>query len=260
MSEPSLIVDREHPGITVLTLNRPSKRNALTIELLKSIYQAMQDSIRLPGQRVIILQGAGAAFCTGLDLEEAQDLDRAHEMAEAMASVLASLSGSPLVTIAAVHGSCVAGGAGIMSACDIAVAAEGTHIGYPETRRGLVAGLVMTFLTRILSDRHVRELLLTGELITAQRAYEIGLLNRLVETDKVLATALELASSVIKGAPGATAHTKRLLMAMSPRTVNQDIQTAMDEHMIARRSMEASEGIRAFFEKRKPHWETMSIK
>ena len=116
---------------------------------------------------MIILRGAGAAFCTGLDLKEAADQTKAHATAEMVANTLIAISQTRLITIAIVHGAAVAGGAGIMSACDFVVAAQRTKIGYPEVRRGLVAGLVMTFLRRQIGERNMRELLLGSELIDA---------------------------------------------------------------------------------------------
>src|SRR5438045_7393486 len=158
---------------------------------------------------MVIWRGAGAAFCTGLELKEAQDQTRAHATADLVAHVLGALSEARPVTIAAVHGAAVAGGAGIMSACDYVVAAEQTKIGYPETRRGLVAGLVMTFLRRQLRERDIRELLLGGELIDAKRALNMGLLNRVVPGDQVMDEALNFAQSVLQGAPNAVIQTKR---------------------------------------------------
>jgi len=105
------------------------------------------------------LRGAGAAFCTGLDLKEAADQTKAHGTADLVAQTLIALSQSRLVTIAAVHGAAVAGGAGLMSACDYVVATEKTKIGYPEVRRGLVAGLVMTFLRRQLLEREAPQMI-----------------------------------------------------------------------------------------------------
>src|SRR5207249_9416412 len=100
-----------------------------------------------------------------------------------VANTLVAISQTRLITVAAVHGAAVAGGAGIMSACDFVVAAQGTKIGYPEVRRGLVAGLVMTFLRRQVGERHMRELLLGSELIEAERANEIGRVDRVVGKD-----------------------------------------------------------------------------
>src|ERR1041384_8317030 len=187
---PTVLIEKQTPQITVLTLNRPERRNALTIELLSELNAAIKMASDQLQQRVIILRGAGAAFCTGLDLKEAADTTKAHATAEMVANMLVAISQTRLITIAAVHGAAVAGGAGIMSACDFVVAAENTRIGYPETRRGLVAGLVMTFLRRQLRERDIRELLLGGELIDAQRALEMGLINRVVRDDEVMNEAL----------------------------------------------------------------------
>src|SRR4029450_8871102 len=174
---PTVLIEKETPQITVLTLNRPERRNALTIELLSELNAAIKIASDQPDERVIILRGAGAAFCTGLDLKEAADQTKAHATAKMVASTLITLSQTRLITIAAVHGAAVAGGAGIISACDFVVAAAGTKIGYPEVRRGLVAGLVMSFFRRQAGERNMRELLFGSELINAERAKEIGLVN-----------------------------------------------------------------------------------
>src|SRR5437660_9709562 len=199
---PVVLVEKQSPQITVLTLNRPERRNSLTIELLNELISAVTVASEQLNERVLILRGAGAAFCTGLDLKEAADQTKAHATAELVAKTLITLSQTRLITIAAVHGAAVAGGAGIMSACDFVVAAQGTKIGYPEVRRGLVAGLVMTFLRRQVGERHMRELLLGSELIEAERANEIGLVNRVVANAELMTEAQKFAQSVIEGAPG----------------------------------------------------------
>jgi enoyl-CoA hydratase/carnithine racemase len=142
-----------------------------------------------------------------------------------------------------------------MSACDYVVAAEKTKIGYPEVRRGLVAGLVMTFLRRQLGERDIRELLLGSELIDAKRAREIGLVNRVVATQEdAMAEAERFANEVLQGAPGALLQTKRLIEEFWGRSVKDDIELALKHHMQARTSAEAREGIAAFNEKRSPNW------
>src|SRR5437764_7799397 len=160
---PVVLIERQTPQITLVTLNRPERRNALTIELLTELVAAIKVASDEAHERILILRGAGAAFCTGLDLKAAAP-QNAHATAEMVAKALLAISQTRLVTIAAVHGAAVAGGAGIMSACDFVVAAEGTKIGYPEVRRGLVAGLVMTFLRRKLRDRDARGLVPGGGL------------------------------------------------------------------------------------------------
>ena len=251
---PVVLVEKESPQITVVTLNRPERRNALTLELLTELCAAIKVASEQPEQRVLILRGSGVAFCTGLDLKEAADSTKAHATAEMVANTLVAISQTRLITIAAVHGAAVAGGAGIMSACDFVVAAERTKIGYPEVRRGLVAGLVMTFLRRQVGERNMRELLFSGDLIDAARAREIGLVNRVVVPDDLMNEAQKFAASVLQGAPGALAQTKRLVEELWWRSVKEDVDVALRYHMQARESEEAHEGIAAFNEKRKPNW------
>jgi len=250
---PVVLVEKQTPQITLLTLNRPERRNALTIELMSELTSAIEDTAADPKQRILILRGAGKAFCTGLDLEAAAK-ESPHTTAEMVARTLLALAETRLVTIATVHGAAVAGGAGIMSACDFVIAAERTKIGYPEVRRGLVAGLVMTFLRRQLRERDLRELLLASELIDAERAREIGLVNRVVPSSELENETQKIIASVLQGAPGAITNSKRLLEELWTRSVRDDIEIALRHHLNARESPEATEGIAAFNEKRPPNW------
>ncbi len=249
-----VLIEKQSPQITVVTLNRPERRNSLTIELLNELVASIKVASDQADERVLILRGAGAAFCTGLDLKEAADRKKAHMTAELVAKALTTLAETRLVTIAAVHGAAVAGGAGIMSACDFVVAAEKTKIGYPEVRRGLVAGLVMTFLRRQAGERNMRELVLGGELIDAERARGIGLVNRVVAPDQLMIEAQKFADSVLQGAPNAIVQTKRLIEELWSTSVKEDVDLALKHHMRARESAEAREGIAAFNERRKPNW------
>ena len=251
---PVVLIEKQSPQITVVTLNRPERRNSLTIELLNELVASIKVASDQADERVLILRGAGAAFCTGLDLKEAADRKKAHMTAELIAKALTTLAETRLVTIAAVHGAAVAGGAGIMSACDFVVAAEKTKIGYPEVRRGLVAGLVMTFLRRQAGERNMRELVLGGELIDAERARGIGLVNRVVAADQLMIEAQKFADSVLQGAPSAIVQTKRLIEELWSTSVKEDVDLALKHHMRARESAEAREGIAAFNERRKPDW------
>jgi methylglutaconyl-CoA hydratase len=251
---PVVLIEKQIPQIRTIVLNRPERRNALTLDLLNELSAAVKVASDQPEERVLILRGAGAAFCTGLDLREAADHTKAHATAEMVARTLVILSQTRLITIAAVHGAAVAGGAGIMSACDFVVAAERTKIGYPEVRRGLVAGLVMTFLRRQVGERNMRELLLGSELIDAERAKEIGLVNRVVAKDDLMNEAQKFAQSVLQTAPGALTQTKRLIEELWWRSVQDDVDLALKYHLQARESSEAREGIAAFNEKRPPTW------
>jgi methylglutaconyl-CoA hydratase len=250
---PVVLIEKQTPQITVLTLNRPERRNALTIELMNDLATAVETAGADPTQRIVILRGAGKAFCTGLDLLEAVKHEP-RETAETVARVLLALAETRLITIAMVHGAAVAGGAGVMSVCDFVIASDHTKIGYPEVRRGLVASLVMTFLRRQLRERDLRELLLASELITAQRACEMGLVNRVVPVAELENEVKKNVASVLQGAPGALTNSKRLLEQLWATSVREDIEQALSNHLDARESAEAIEGIAAFNEKRPPNW------
>jgi methylglutaconyl-CoA hydratase len=240
--------------VTTLTLNRPERRNALTIELLTELTGAIEKADLDPAMRILVLRGAGKAFCAGLDLQETTIAERAHRSAEMVAKTLLAISGTRLITIAQIHGAAVAGGAGLMSACDFVVASERTKIGYPEVRRGLVAGLVMTFLRRQVRERDIRELLFAGDLIDAERAREIGLVNRVVPRNDLENETQKISASVLQGAPDALASTKRLIEELWSAPVRKDIEAALRHHMEARESAEAKEGIAAYLEKRQANW------
>jgi methylglutaconyl-CoA hydratase len=251
---PNVLVEQKICTTTV-TLNRPERRNALTIELLGELSAALEVASADPQKRVLVLRGAGQAFCAGLDLQETTVIDKAHRSAEMVARTLLAISQTRLITIAQIHGAAVAGGAGLMSACDFVVAAERTKIGYPETKRGLVAGLVMTFLRRQLRERDIRELLFTGELISAGRAREIGLVNRVVPPNELENETQKIIEAVLRNAPTALASTKGLIEELWSSSVKEDVELALRHHMAARESVEAKEGIAAFLEKRAPKWE-----
>lgn len=255
MSAPLIVTGCPRPGIVTITLNRPERRNALGIPMMEALCDALDAANADDARRVIVLAGAGPVFCAGLDLRESQHPELAHRSAELVARTLKTVAESPAVTIAAVHGAAIAGGAGLMSACDLAIASEETKIGYPEVRRGLVAGLVMTLMRRQLHERDARELLLLGELVDAHRASAMGLVNRVVPAGTHVDHAMAMAQTALKGAPGALALSKAMLRELWPRSLAADLACALERHKTARASREAVEGIAAFNEKRLPEWD-----
>lgn len=255
MNSSLVYIAQESPHICVLTLNRPSKRNALNIELMEAFVAALEKAMQNPLQRVIIIRGEGPVFCAGLDLEEAQDLAKVEVSAKLLAKLLILLYQCPLATIAVVHGAALAGGAGLMCACDFAVAAADAIFGFPETRRGLVAALIMSFLCHQLRQRDLKELLLSGALIDAKKAKDIGLINEITSTkEELFPSAIKFAEDVIQGAPKATAQTKSLLHEMTAPNFLHDLELAMKVHEQVRHSDEVREGISAFLERREPNW------
>ena len=241
-------------GIFTVRLNRPDKRNALNIPMLEAFCDAVERANDDPDVRVLVLRGNGPAFCAGLDLQEATDSARSHESAQLVARMLQAVYYSPKITLAAVHGAALAGGAGLVAACDLCVATFDSTFGFPEVRRGLVAGLVMTFIRRQLQERHARELLLLGETIGGERAAEIGLVTRCVPNDMLDEQVEIMIALALQSGPNAVRMTKEWLDATWHHPVRGDIQNALELHVRARTSAEAAEGMQAFLEKRSPAW------
>ena len=255
MADDSLVVvRRQEPGVAIVTLKRPQKRNALSIALIEQLRAAIEAASVDAGCRAIVLRGEGPAFCAGLDLTEAAQPDAHEKSAEGLRALYETIAASPAVTIAAAHGAAMGGGAGLVAACDFAIAGDDLTLAYPEVRRGLVAALVTCLLRRQASDRVVRELVLLGQSISAARALELGLVNRIASAAQLDDSAIELARQVTLGAPGAMERTKSLLDDLSPRPIREDLDRAMKYHLEARHSAEAAEGVAAFREKREPNW------
>jgi methylglutaconyl-CoA hydratase len=246
-------------AVAVLTLNRPERRNALSRALLAQLRDAVDDVGVDLGVRAVVLTGAGVAFSTGMDLKEAAEMHATAEGEYAMVAVLKEFAdllqcihtlSKPV--IAAVNGDALAGGAGLMAACDLAVAAETARVGYPEVRRGLVAAIVMHDLTRQVGDRRARQLLLTGDLISSKLAHDWGLVNTVTPPERCLDEAIRMAEGLIESGPTALATTKRLLDETEGRPPN--LRGAAAISAVVRASEEAHEGISAFIEKRSPRW------
>ncbi len=254
MTVPLVLVEPLEPGVSIVTLNRPERRNALSIALMRELCEAVQSLAADPRERVLILRGAGPAFCAGLDLQEAADPQLIDSSAEWVKRSLSTIRETSLITICAAHGGAIAGGAGLMAACDLVVAADNLKIGFPEVRRGLVPALVSTVLCGKLRDGDVRELFLLGELISAKRAKKMGLVQHVVTAEQVLAEAERLARTILLGGPESVRQTKRLLNLHANLEADERIEEFIASHLQARRGEEASEGAAAFLDKRPPNW------
>ena len=254
MTKTNFVIREEEKGILFLSLNRPEKRNALNIALLKEICHCYEEAAKNHAIRAIIIKGEGPIFCSGLDLEEAMDIKVEEESAQFMSHALRAVYDCPALTIAAVHGAALAGGAGLMAACDFTIATESTHFAFPEVKRGLVAAQIASILLRQLSGRHVRELLLLGEMINAEQAVSMGLINKIVPEDSLQNAAYALAKTALRNAPGAMRKTKHVIDILSATPLSDDLMKVMPFHLEARQSPEAKEGMRAFLEKRDPAW------
>lgn len=246
-------VTQIEPGISSVVLNRPDRRNALSIDLLDQLAVAVEALEQDALQRIVILRGNGVCFSAGLDLREASDDALVAQSAQAVSRALRLMRVTPLITIAAAHGAAFAGGAGLMAACDIVVAADNTSIGFPEARRGLLPALISDVLRGRVKEGDLRDLFLTGDPISVHQAQRMGLVQRIVPAKELMDEVMRVAHGVLAGGPETIRNTKRLLNAMySPDSTGS---TDMSElHMTARRSDEAKEGLAAFIEKREPNW------
>jgi len=245
-------------GIATITLNRPDKRNAISYELIQELL-AVLGEVAASSALVVILTGAGKAFCSGMDLENLKDLlGRSPEQnlkdSETMARLFRSLYDFPKPTIAAVNGAAIAGGCGLATLCDFTLAVPEAKFGYTEARIGFVPAIVSTFLLRQVGEKHARDLLLTGRIITADEAHRLGMVNEIVSSEKLLARARELAEQLMENSPESLACTKRLLSDLARRDLDAQLQSAVKENAAIRGTADFREGISSFLEKRKPRW------
>ena len=249
-----ITVETIGPQLALVTLNRPERRNALCIALLENLCDQIEGLVAQKTARVVILRGAGPVFSSGLDLAEASNSDLVQRSAESVSRALQLLRSTPLITIAAAHGGAWAGGAGLMAACDIVIGSSDLKIGFPEARRGLLPALICAVLSLKVREGDLRELFLVGDAIDAARAQQIGLLQHVVEPDRLLDHAVRIAGSVLAGGPETIVATKMLLNDAYQPTQATSLQHMLQVHLGARHSAEASEGLAAFLQKRTPSW------
>lgn len=254
-----LVLYQRHAPAAILTLNRVDKRNALNRPLITAIGDAFRRAADDAAVRCVILAANGPVFCAGMDLGELKNaldvpLDSSPVWDDAfrLAQLYDLIYKFPKPTIAAVQGAAVAGGAGLVTVCDLALAVPEAKLGYPEVRRGLVAAMVMPHLLRHVGERLARYLLLTGELIDAVEALRGGLINEVVSAANLMDRVLTLARSLAEGGPHALARTKDYLDRFSGRSVS--IEEASKGSAAPRLTAECQQGLRAFFNKQPPPW------
>lgn len=245
-------------GIATITLNRPDKRNAISYELIEDLLAAL-DEVGKSSARILILAGAGKAFCSGMDLENLKTLigrtpEQSRKDSETMARLFRSFYDFPKPTIAAVNGPAIAGGCALATLCDFTLAVPDAKFGYTEVRIGFVPAIVSTFLLRQVGEKHARDLLLTGRIVGAQEAHRIGLINEIVEPEGLMNRARELATQLMENSPVSLNYTKRLLSEHARRELDEQIQSAVRENAAVRETQDFREGISSFLEKRKPKW------
>jgi methylglutaconyl-CoA hydratase len=245
--------------VRTLTLNRPDRRNALTPEMQEELIAALQSAADSPGTRVLVLTGAGEAFCAGLDLSALQSMLSApfeSSIADArrIARLFRTLYELPLPTIAVVNGHAIAGGTGLATLCDFTLAAPHAKFGYTEVRIGFVPALVSAYLTLQIGDKRSRELLLTGRLFTSVEAHALGLVNEVIDPEALAERVDSLCATLLANSPGSLRATKALLADQHRDWLDAAVASALQANADIRHTPDFREGITAFLEKRKPVW------
>jgi methylglutaconyl-CoA hydratase len=244
--------------LSTITLNRPEKRNAISIQMIAEL-QAALDEIEKTHTRVVILTGAGKAFCAGIDLDYLQAIGRQtgaenQEDSKRIAKMFRKIWSYSRPLIAAVNGHALAGGCGIATLCDFTLTVPEAKFGYTEVKIGFLPAIVSVFLTRQIGEKRARDLLLTGRLVEAPEAKELGMVNELVAPENLMKRAHELAETILAASPSSVTRAKHLLVSAAAAGVDHDLERAVLESARVRCTPDFKEGLAAFLEKRKPVW------
>ncbi len=254
----TITFDAQGPAVWV-TLSRDDVRNAFNGQMLADLLDAFAAAPKVPGGRVVVLTGVGSAFCAGADLSwmrAVRDFTYEQNLAESMdvAAVMRRIYDCPLPTIARVNGPAIGGGAGLVACCDLAVAAESARFSLSEVKLGLIPSCISPYVIRKIGEGKARELFLTGERISAEKAREIGLVNEVAKEGELDVIVARWLNQLVTSGPVAVAKCKELIRNV-PR-MDLDEAGPYTAEMIAkmRVSDEGQEGMAAFLEKRKPGW------
>jgi methylglutaconyl-CoA hydratase len=258
MGTPRVALSLGEP-VAHVVLARPEARNAFDGAMVRELRDAVASASARDEVRVIVLAGRGSAFCAGADLEWMKTVAgfaREENLADAraLADLFETIDRSPKAVVACVQGAALGGGAGLVAVADVVVAEEAAQFGFTEVRLGLVPAVISPYVVRKIGVSAARELFLTGERFTAERAAAIGLVHRVVGLDELDAAVDERVDELLQAAPGAVAAAKALVRAVSGRPAESVRELVCQSIAERRASSEGQEGLRAFLEKRKPGW------
>lgn len=254
-----ILVTREK-GLGILTFNRPDKRNAMHGDMLKEISAAMHEFERDEGVSVVMMNGNGEHFCAGADINWMKTVGTfSHEEnlqdAEVLANLLKQIYEFPKPTIALAHGAVLGGGLGILSVCDIALAAKSTSYAFPEVKIGIAPSTISPYVIAAIGARAAHYYFLTGVRFDAAEAHRIGLVHQVTEDAALYQTGHALAQTLLQNAPRALAAVKQLIHRVASEKISSELSKMTARHLAdLRMSDEAQEGLKAFLEKRAPVW------
>lgn len=258
MNDYKTIFVMDEGPIRTITLNRPERRNAMTPEMQLELIAALEDTAA-GASRILVLSGAGEAFCSGLDLSALQELQDKTALdyraeAERVARLFLAVQELPIPTIAAVNGPAIAGGTGLAIICDFTLATPKSKFGFTEVRIGFVPAIVSAFLALQLGHKRSMDLLLTGRIFNAEEAHQLGLINEIVQPIELSQRVQALADTLLANSPQALSTTKRLTAEQHREWLSAAIVDAIEISTQARMTADFREGVAAFLEKRKPTW------
>jgi methylglutaconyl-CoA hydratase len=254
----TLLFETDRRGVARLTLNRPERRNALDGDLVGALLAGLAAIDGDPKIRVLVLSGSGEAFCSGADIDwmrarltDTAEANRSH--AGMLADLMRRLNGLSKPTIARIQGPAYGGGVGLITCCDIAIAAETSIFALSEARLGLAPAVIAPYVIAAVGQRQARRLFLTAARIDAQEALRLGLVHRVVPTEKCDEAVETEVGCLLAGGPEALAHCKRISLG----NLSKDPERTGSAELLTRlwACPEAREGLSAFLEKRRPRWD-----
>ena len=248
---PVIALEALDPGLQLLTLDRPAKRNALTRELIEQLTLALRDAARDPTVRGVILNGAGKSFCAGVDLHEfAQGtVESGRRLIEALRDLCATVRTLPKPVVCAIHGHCLGGALELAACCDFRVCTPDAQLGMPEVLLGIPSVIDAVMLTHHVGAGRARELLLTGDPIDGETAYAWGLANRLAPPEAFVRTAADLLRQVTRHAPEVIAAQKTLHQQWLDLPYSEAVERSIEPLLDAVRAGRPEQAARALLER-----------
>ncbi len=248
-------------GVATITFQRAEKRNALKRDFIAEILQALNQIHQDESVRVFLLKAEGSVFCAGMDLGEMQERATAPDKeqqwqrdSDVYCEMLTQIFTLPVPTVAVLQGPVLAGGVGIVLACDIVLAADDVFFALPEPMRGITAAMVTPFLIHRVGAGPATYMLLHGGRVAADDAVRFGLIHQTATRDELERKSVELTDSILTGSPRALAITKKHISDCAAEDILQQVQASIRVSAQARETEDAREGLAAFLEKRKPNW------
>lgn len=257
---PTVRVERApDPRVARVVLARPEVRNAFDDALIAELTAAFEELSADPGVRVVVLSGAGKAFCAGADLNwmgkmVAFSVEENRRDAAALARMYRVVDGCEKPVVGRVHGAALGGGTGLAAVCDVVVAAEGTLFGTTEVRLGILPAVIGPYVVRKIGESNARVWFLTGDRFDAEEARRAGLVHRVVPETELDAAVTDVVTSLLSGGPEALAEAKRLAKSVGRLPLDEAIPLTVEAIARRRVSAEGQDGMTSFLAKRKPAW------